>query len=63
VLEPFMVKLTPFLRGVLPTSIFEWAGKLFGVSTSMMHWRGHNADAPAPQKGGAAAAASSSLAN
>lgn len=42
VLEPFMVKLTPLLRGVLPTSLFDWAGKLFGVSTSMMHWRGHN---------------------
>ena len=42
VLEPFMVKLTPLLRGILPTAIFDWAGKLFGVSTSMMHWRGHN---------------------
>jgi len=63
VLEPFMVKLTPFLRGVLPTSIFDWAGKLFGVSTSMMHWRGHNADSPAPRKGGATASVASSLAN
>jgi all-trans-retinol dehydrogenase (NAD+) len=47
VLEPFMVKLTPLLRGVLPTSLFDWAGKLFGVSTSMMHWRGHNEPAAA----------------
>ena len=49
VLEPFMVKLTPFLRGVLPTSIFDWAGKLFGVSTSMMHWRGHNESPSVPK--------------
>jgi all-trans-retinol dehydrogenase (NAD+) len=58
VLEPFMVKLTPLLRGVLPTSLFDWAGKLFGVSTSMMHWRGHNepaSGAKAPAATGASA--------
>ncbi len=43
VLEPFMVKLTPLLRELLPTALFDWAGKVFGVSTSMMHWRGHGA--------------------
>ena len=33
---PFMVKLLPFLRGILPTRIFDFvAGKLFGVYHSM----------------------------
>lgn len=34
--EPFMVKLLPFLKGVLPTRIFDFlAGKLFRVYNSM----------------------------
>lgn len=34
--EPFMVKLLPFLKGVLPTRIFDFlAGKLFRVYHSM----------------------------
>lgn len=33
---PFMVKFIPFLKGILPTRIFDFvAGKLFGVYTSM----------------------------
>ncbi len=41
VLEPFMVKLTPFLKGVLPPPVFDAVGKLFGVTRSMDAWKGH----------------------
>ncbi len=40
-LEPFMVKVTPFLKGVLPPPIFDAVGKLFGVTRSMDAWKGH----------------------
>jgi hypothetical protein len=53
-----MVKLTPLLRGILPTSLFDWAGKLFGVSTSMMHWKGHNEPASATKAPAGAVSAS-----
>lgn len=34
--EPFMVKLTPFIRGILPAKIYDFvAGKIFGVYDSM----------------------------
>lgn len=34
--EPFMVKLLPFIKGVLPTKIFDFiAGKIFGAYHSM----------------------------
>lgn len=34
--EPFMVKLTPFFRGVLPAKVYDFiAGKIFGVYDSM----------------------------
>lgn len=34
--EPFMVKLTPFIRGILPAKIYDFvAGKIFGVYGSM----------------------------
>lgn len=34
--EPFIVKLTPFFRGVLPAKIYDFvAGKIFGVYDSM----------------------------
>ena len=39
---PFMVKLLPFLKGVLPTRIFDFvAGKLFQVYHSMDTFTGH----------------------
>jgi short-subunit dehydrogenase len=37
---PFLVQLTPFLRGILPWPVFNRIAKLFGVNTSMLHWRG-----------------------
>jgi len=34
--EPFMVKLTPFIRGVLPSKVYDFiAGKVFRVYDSM----------------------------
>jgi short-subunit dehydrogenase len=34
--EPFMVKLTPFFRGILPGKVYDFvAGKIFGVYDSM----------------------------
>lgn len=43
--EPLMVKLTPFLKGILPARIFDFmAGKLFNVYSSMDTFRGRAAD-------------------
>jgi len=34
--EPFMVKLTPFIKGILPAKVYDFvAGKIFGVYNSM----------------------------
>jgi len=41
VLEPFMVKLTPLLRDLLPTALYDRVSHLFGADTSMAHWKGH----------------------
>ncbi|MDR9418485.1 SDR family oxidoreductase [Gracilimonas sp.] len=39
--EPFMVKLTPFIRGVLPAKLYDFvAGKIFGVYDSMSTFKG-----------------------
>lgn len=39
--EPFMVKITPFLKGILPAKLFDAvAGKLFKVYDSMSNFRG-----------------------
>ena len=40
VLEPFMVKLTPLLRDLLPTGLYDRLSHLFGADTSMAHWKG-----------------------
>lgn len=40
VLEPFMVKLTPLLRDLLPTALYDKMSHLFGADTSMAHWTG-----------------------
>lgn len=42
VLEPFMVKLTPILRDLLPTSLYDRVSHLFGADTSMAHWKGRD---------------------
>lgn len=43
-LEPFMVKLTPLLRDLLPTGLYDKISHLFGADTSMAHWTGHRED-------------------
>lgn len=42
VLTPWLVKITPFSRGVLPPSWFRRACDWLGVSTSMTTWHEHN---------------------
>ncbi len=41
VLEPFMVKLTPALKALLPLPVFDLLGKIFRVNRSMDTWKGH----------------------
>ena len=51
VLEPFMVKLTPLLRDLLPIALYDKLSHLFGADTSMMHWKGHTGEAkPEPEE-------------
>lgn len=43
--EPYLVKLTPFLRGILPSSIYDFvAGKIFRVYDSMDTFKGRKSD-------------------
>ncbi len=38
---PFMVRFTPFLKGILPASVFDWvAGRIFGVYKTMDSFKG-----------------------
>ncbi len=37
---PWLVEVTPFLRGVLPLRVFDAAARLLGVTSSMAEWRG-----------------------
>ena len=37
---PWLVKVTPFLKGVLPFRLFYATAALLGVNTSMIQWRG-----------------------
>jgi short-subunit dehydrogenase len=41
VLEPWMVKITPLLRDLLPTAVYDRVSQLFGADTSMAQWTGH----------------------
>ena len=43
--EPFMVKLTPFIKGILPAKAYDFvAGKIFGVYDSMNTFIGRKTD-------------------
>jgi all-trans-retinol dehydrogenase (NAD+) len=42
VLEPWIVKVTPFLKNCLPTSVSDLIGEVFGANQSMDHWQGHS---------------------
>ena len=41
VLEPFMVKLVPALKGLLSSSMLDWVGELLGMHKAMDLWTGH----------------------
>lgn len=41
VLEPWIVKITPFLKNCLPTPIADFLSDAFGATKSMDSWRGH----------------------
>ena len=46
-MAPRLAYITPMMRGVLPTWLFDWVGRWFGVTTSMQHWRGRGQEAAA----------------
>jgi short-subunit dehydrogenase len=41
VLEPWMVKITPLLRELLPMALYDKVSRFFGADTSMSQWTGH----------------------
>lgn len=41
VLEPWIVKITPFLKNCLPTSVSDFLSDAFGANKSMDRWSGH----------------------
>lgn len=41
IVAPRVAYISPALKGLLPTSLFDRVGKWFGVNTSMQQWRGH----------------------
>jgi all-trans-retinol dehydrogenase (NAD+) len=50
-MEPFMTKTIPLLRGILPTKAFDFiAGKIFGVYKTMDNFRGRPRDVAVPDK-------------
>jgi len=40
VMEPWIVKVTPLLRDLLPVKLYDRISHLFGADTSMAHWTG-----------------------
>ena len=45
VMEPWIVKITPLLRDLLPVKLYDRISHLFGADTSMAHWTGRDGDA------------------
>ena len=41
VYEPWLVKVTPMIKSVLPTRVSDFISDLFGATASMTGWRGH----------------------
>ena len=60
VLTPWLVKVTPILKGLLPTRLFDAIAWALGASSSMAEWRGRETGRPAavptPSAGAPAAA-------
>ncbi len=46
VLTPWLVKLTPILKGLLPTRLFDTVAWTLGATSSMAHWRGREMPKP-----------------
>jgi all-trans-retinol dehydrogenase (NAD+) len=44
VMEPFMVKLTPVIKALLPTSLTDKISNLFGADKSMAKWTGRQGE-------------------
>ncbi|MGB8222186.1 MAG: SDR family oxidoreductase [Polyangiales bacterium] len=44
VMEPWLVKVTPLLRDLLPVKLYDRISHLFGADTSMAHWTGRDGD-------------------
>jgi short-subunit dehydrogenase len=44
VLEPWLVKITPLLRDILPTRLFDKIGSALGANTGMTGWTGRDSD-------------------
>jgi len=42
VMEPWIVKVTPLLRDLLPTKLYDKIGAALGANTSMASWTGHD---------------------
>ena len=40
--EPWIVKITPFLKHGLPTPVSDFLSDAFGASSSMDHWQGRD---------------------
>lgn len=50
-MEPFMTKTIPLLRGILPTRVFDFiAGKIFGVYKTMDNFKGKAPQEAVPDK-------------
>lgn len=45
VLEPWIVKITPFLKHGLPTGVSDFLSDAFGANQSMDQWKGHSGPA------------------
>lgn len=41
VLTPWLVRITPFMRGVLPVRAFDALSSVFGATKGMTSWKGH----------------------
>lgn len=45
-LEPWLIKITPFLANSLPTPVADMLSDLFGATTGMKSWHGHGERQP-----------------
>jgi all-trans-retinol dehydrogenase (NAD+) len=45
-ITPLLAHSAPMMRGLAPIGVLDFVARFFGVSTSMLSWRGHKSDAP-----------------